>query len=101
MRGGGHGGGPAQEQQQQQQQFWDDRRYNGQNEYSDWTESGSEIGNTPVNTQLGEQDRPDGAAATSGHGSPEGPMRPRLGSKRMRDGMTDHTDGPPRTRSRP
>jgi hypothetical protein len=101
MRGGGHGGGPAQEQQQQQQQFWDDRRNSGLNEYSDWTEAGSGNGNTPVNTQLGEQDRPDGAAATSGHGSPDGPMRPRLGSKRMRDGMTDHTDGPPRTRSRP
>jgi hypothetical protein len=52
------------------------------------------------NTSLGEQDRPDGAAATSRPVSPDRPMRQRLGSKRGRDGMTDNMDSPPRTRSR-
>jgi hypothetical protein len=68
--------------------------------YTDWPGIGSGNGDSPVNTLLGEQDRPDGAAAMSGQGSPDRQMRPRLGSKRSREGMTDNTDGPPRTRSR-
>jgi hypothetical protein len=56
-------------------------------------------GNGLENDQLRDQDRPDGAAATDGQVSPDGPMRQRLGSKRGRDG-TDNSDGPPRTRSR-
>jgi hypothetical protein len=64
-----------------------------------WTMSGNGNGNGSENNLLGDQDRPDGAAAAVGHVSPDGPMRQRLGSKRGRDG-TDITDGPPRTRSR-
>jgi hypothetical protein len=98
--GGAAGGGRDDQryQNQQQQQHWNNRQNGNDSGYTDWNEQGASTGYGLENSLAGDKDRPDGAAAMYGNGSPDGPMRPRLGSKRTRDGR--EMDSPPRTRQR-
>jgi translation initiation factor IF-2 len=96
-------------QQLQQQQYnsqrssnWEERQFN--NNGPNWVENGNSSGNGNGNGQENQQqcetDRLSITATDNITGLMEGP-RPRLGSKRLRDGTTDTLDaGPPKTRSR-
>jgi hypothetical protein len=80
---------------------FDDGNWNGNNDsgYTDWQDTGYAYGQE--NIQARATDRL-GAAATAAGNELTDQQRPRLGSKRGRDGAADimDLDGPPRTRSR-
>jgi hypothetical protein len=95
-------GAPQQQYNGYRGNNWSDRQFgNGSindSGYTDWNENGT--GNAQENQQHCETDRLNNTAMDNGPGLTDGP-RPRLGSKRLREGTTETTDvSPPRTRSR-